>query len=134
MTTETAPPPVDLLAQAQEAIAFERDRADRAEAELAALGDRLGAAIRSAVEAERARAEAEIGRLRAVIEERDRYDAGRLLAPGEVAAVCNVTVKTVTRWADSGKLTAVRRAGGHRRFRGDEVEALRRQRQGHGSS
>jgi predicted site-specific integrase-resolvase len=30
----------------------------------------------------------------------------------------------VTRWADAGKLTAVRTLGGHRRYRQDEVHNL----------
>lgn len=44
-----------LLEQAQHAAAFERDRADTAEAELSALADRLGAAIRAAAQGERKR-------------------------------------------------------------------------------
>lgn len=44
-----------------------------------------------------------------------------LLTPAEVAALFRVNPKTVTRWARSGKLTAVRTLGGHRRFRASEV-------------
>ncbi|MEE6281882.1 BldC family transcriptional regulator [Georgenia sunbinii] len=47
-----------------------------------------------------------------------------LLTPGEVAAKFRVDPKTVTRWANSGKLTALRTLGGHRRYRSSEVEAL----------
>ena len=47
-----------------------------------------------------------------------------LLTPGEVAALFRVDPKTVTRWAQEGKLTCVRTLGGHRRFRADEVHAL----------
>jgi excisionase family DNA binding protein len=47
-----------------------------------------------------------------------------LLTPAEVAAVFRVDPKTVTRWAVSGKLTAVRTLGGHRRYRADEVMQL----------
>jgi excisionase family DNA binding protein len=50
----------------------------------------------------------------------------RLLTPAEVAALFRVDPKTVTRWAKSGKLTAVRTLGGHRRFRESEVRALLR--------
>lgn len=47
-----------------------------------------------------------------------------LLTPGEVAALFRVDPKTVTRWAQQGKLSAVRTLGGHRRYRADEVQAL----------
>lgn len=49
-----------------------------------------------------------------------------LLTPSEVAAKFRVDPKTVTRWAKSGKLTAIRTLGGHRRYRQSEVEALLR--------
>jgi excisionase family DNA binding protein len=48
----------------------------------------------------------------------------QLLAPREVAALFRVDPKTVTRWAEQGRLTTVRTLGGHRRFRADEVYAL----------
>lgn len=44
-----------------------------------------------------------------------------LLTPGEVAEMFRVNPKTVTRWARSGKISAVRTLGGHRRFRASEV-------------
>ena len=44
-----------------------------------------------------------------------------LLTPSEVAAMFRVNPKTVTRWARSGKISAVRTLGGHRRFRADEI-------------
>lgn len=47
-----------------------------------------------------------------------------LLTPAEVAALFRVSPKTVTRWARSGKLTALRTLGGHRRFRAVEVREL----------
>lgn len=49
---------------------------------------------------------------------------GALLTPAEVAALFRVDPKTVTRWANAGKLTAVRTLGGHRRYRRSEVEEL----------
>jgi len=49
-----------------------------------------------------------------------------LLTPSEVAAIFRVDPKTVTRWAKSGKLTAIRTLGGHRRYRQSEVDALLR--------
>jgi excisionase family DNA binding protein len=47
-----------------------------------------------------------------------------LLTPSEVAAMFRVDPKTVTRWAKSGKLTAIRTLGGHRRYRQSEVKVL----------
>lgn len=47
-----------------------------------------------------------------------------LMTPAEVAALFRVDPKTVTRWADAGKITAVRTLGGHRRYLRHEVEEL----------
>ncbi len=47
-----------------------------------------------------------------------------LLTPGEVARLFGVDPKTVSRWADAGKLEALRTLGGHRRYRADEVRRL----------
>ena len=47
-----------------------------------------------------------------------------LLTPAEVAKLFRVDPKTVTRWAKSGKLTAIRTLGGHRRYRKSEVDSL----------
>ena len=47
-----------------------------------------------------------------------------LLTPGEVAVLFRVDPKTVTRWAQAGKLSTVRTLGGHRRFHEDEVREL----------
>ncbi len=47
-----------------------------------------------------------------------------LLTPAEVATLFRVSPKTVTRWARSGKLNALRTLGGHRRFRAAEVRDL----------
>lgn len=47
-----------------------------------------------------------------------------LLTPSEVAALFRVDPKTVTRWAQAGKLHAIRTLGGHRRYRESEVRAL----------
>ena len=51
-------------------------------------------------------------------------DSDALLTPAEVAALFRVSPKTVTRWAESGKLPAMRTLGGHRRFRASHVEAV----------
>ena len=45
-----------------------------------------------------------------------------LLTPSEVASMFRVNPKTVTRWARSGKITAIRTLAGHRRFRASEVQ------------
>jgi excisionase family DNA binding protein len=47
-----------------------------------------------------------------------------LLTPSEVAEMFRVNPKTVTRWARSGKISAVRTLGGHRRFRASEIQRL----------
>jgi len=44
--------------------------------------------------------------------------------PADVAAIFNVAPKTVARWAASGRLTAVRTPGGHRRFHPDDIAQL----------
>ena len=44
-----------------------------------------------------------------------------LLTPGEVVILFRVNPKTVTRWARSGKISAVRTLGGHRRFHASEI-------------
>ena len=49
-----------------------------------------------------------------------------LLTPAEVATLFRVDPKTVTRWAKSGKISAVRTLGGHRRYHKEEVEDLLR--------
>ncbi|MCG7426056.1 BldC family transcriptional regulator [Helcobacillus massiliensis] len=53
-----------------------------------------------------------------------------LLTPSEVAKLFRVDPKTVTRWAQAGKLSAIRTLGGHRRYRRGEVEALLRDQAG----
>jgi excisionase family DNA binding protein len=50
-----------------------------------------------------------------------------LMTPAEVAALFRVSPKTVARWSRAGKLTALRTLGGHRRFRVEEVQALRQE-------
>ena len=52
--------------------------------------------------------------------------ATELLTPAEVAKMFHVDPKTVTRWAQAGKLTYMRTLGGHRRYRRDEVVELLR--------
>jgi excisionase family DNA binding protein len=45
-----------------------------------------------------------------------------LLTPAEVARMFRVDPKTVTRWAQSGKINAIRTLGGHRRYHRSEIE------------
>lgn len=47
-----------------------------------------------------------------------------LLTPGKVARIFSVCPTTVTRWANAGKLTAVRTPGNQRRYRESEVREL----------
>ncbi|WP_121188229.1 BldC family transcriptional regulator [Nocardiopsis sp. Huas11] len=47
------------------------------------------------------------------------------LTPAEVAALFRVDPKTVTRWAQDGKLPSFRTPGGHRRYPSSEVYSLR---------
>ena len=51
-------------------------------------------------------------------------EAEPLLTPREVAALFRVDPKTLVRWVNAGKLTAIRTPGGTRRFREAEVRAL----------
>jgi excisionase family DNA binding protein len=48
----------------------------------------------------------------------------RLLTPSEVAALFRVDPKTVTRWAQQGKLHSIRTLGGHRRYSQAEIQAF----------
>ena len=52
------------------------------------------------------------------------FDVEALLTPAEVAALFRVDPKTVTRWARTGKLRALRTLGGHRRYPESEVRDL----------
>ncbi len=48
----------------------------------------------------------------------------RFLTPGEVALLFRVDPKTVSRWADQGRIGSIRTRGGHRRFRESDVIEL----------
>lgn len=50
--------------------------------------------------------------------------APELLTPAEVALMFRVDPRTVTRWAKTGRLNAIRTLGGHRRFDAVEVREL----------
>ena len=51
----------------------------------------------------------------------DRFETNELMTPTEVAELFRVNPKTVTRWAKTGKITAIRTLGGHRRFNAAEI-------------
>lgn len=51
-------------------------------------------------------------------------DTEALLTPSEVAALFRVDPKTVTRWAQAGKISSIRTLGGHRRYRESEIKEL----------
>jgi excisionase family DNA binding protein len=51
-------------------------------------------------------------------------DAHTLLRSHEVAAMFDVTERTVINWAASGKLPCLRTVGGHLRFRSEDVITL----------
>jgi len=46
------------------------------------------------------------------------------LTPAEVAKVMRVSSKTVSRWADLGRIPSVRTLGGHHRFNSSVVADL----------
>jgi excisionase family DNA binding protein len=54
-----------------------------------------------------------------------KVEIEELLTPAETAALFKVDVRTVTEWANAGKITAYRTVGGHRRYRKAEVMADR---------
>jgi hypothetical protein len=54
------------------------------------------------------------------------FGPGQLLSPGDVAAMFRVDPKTVTRWAEDGKLASIRTLEGVRRFSRQQIEHLMR--------
>jgi excisionase family DNA binding protein len=60
----------------------------------------------------------------------DTNAENRLLTPSEVAALFRVDPKTVTRWAQQGKLHSIRTLGGHRRYSESEIQAFLAESQG----
>jgi len=56
--------------------------------------------------------------------ERPRYLAARLLRAGEVAALLQVSRRSIAAWASRGLIPFIETPGGHRRFRAADVRAL----------
>ena len=52
------------------------------------------------------------------------HQSDPLLTPGEVASIFGVDPTTVSNWAKSGKLQALKTLGGHRRFRMSDVQQV----------
>lgn len=48
----------------------------------------------------------------------------KMLTPQQVADIFAVDPKTVTRWAQAGKLPCIKTLGGHRRFKQSVIDAL----------
>lgn len=53
------------------------------------------------------------------------FDQPALLTPGQAATILGVDPKTVSRWAKAGKLASTRTLGNHRRYKEEDVFALR---------
>ena len=53
-----------------------------------------------------------------------RADGESWLRLGEAAALLGISINTLRRWSDAGKLTCYRSPGGHRRYRRRDVETL----------
>lgn len=47
-----------------------------------------------------------------------------LLTIGEAARLLGLSVDTLRRWADAGRITVIILPSGHRRFRRDEIERV----------
>jgi excisionase family DNA binding protein len=56
--------------------------------------------------------------------ERPDFLAARLLRAGEVAALLQVSRRSVAAWASRGLIPYIETPGGHRRFRAADVRAL----------
>ena len=59
-------------------------------------------------------------------------DEPEYLTPGEVARLLHVSPKTISRWAAQGLIPCLVTLGGHRRFRREDVDEIRRRMFGEG--
>jgi excisionase family DNA binding protein len=69
----------------------------------------------------------DIERLRLALARLAPEPVDRLLTPARVAALFGVKVKTLSGWAQQGRLPYVRTLGGHRRYRESDVRRLLRE-------
>jgi excisionase family DNA binding protein len=46
------------------------------------------------------------------------------LRPSEAAQLLHVSIKSLNRWADEGRVRCITTLGGHRRFPRDEIDAV----------
>lgn len=51
-------------------------------------------------------------------------DTTNLISPRQAARELHVSTDTLRRWAEEGKIAAVRTIGGHRRYRRDQLAEL----------
>ena len=51
-------------------------------------------------------------------------EADEMMRGSEVAALLRVDPKTVTRWAQDGRIASIRTPGGHRRYRRSDVDMV----------
>lgn len=49
------------------------------------------------------------------------FESEALLTPAQAGAIFGVDPKTITRWAEAGKIPCTRTMGGHRRFKEEDV-------------
>lgn len=54
----------------------------------------------------------------------DPITTAELMMPGEAARMFGVTVSTVARWADAGRIRQIKTPGGYRRYFAEDVRAM----------
>lgn len=79
---------------------------------------------RRAAAAKRAKTRRRIARNLLEDQERREWLESKMLRPGEVALVLQVSRRTISDWARAGQLPFILTPGGHRRFRARDVRRL----------
>ena len=54
----------------------------------------------------------------------DRYETEHRVPIGDAARIAGVSISTIRRWEDEGKITAARTPGNQRRYRVSDVQRL----------